>query len=81
MADGGNLISRLERIFVPTCVSHTAWTRAAGAPLFHVVFVVRHFETDPHMGIGPIELRHGTLHRGEIGHVVPVPRVMREGRT
>src|SRR5258708_11050178 len=80
MADGGNLISRLERIFVPACIGHTAWTRAAGTPLFHVIFVVRYFEADPYMRVGPIELRHGTLHRGEIGHVVPMPGVMREGR-
>src|SRR6267154_1917465 len=79
MADGGNLTSRLERIFVPACIGHTAWTLSAGTPLFHVILVVCHFETDPHMRVSPIKLRHGTLHRGEIGHVVPMPRVMREG--
>src|SRR5216684_14469 len=81
MTDGRNLISGLEGFLVPASAGHTTRTRPSGIPFFDVRFVVLHFQTDPHMWIGPIELRHGPLYGSEIGHVVPVPRVMRERGT
>ena len=81
VADGRDLIARLQRILFPAEPGQGRPAIAFGNPFFDLTLVGFCVEKDLRMWIDELKVRHNALHRGHLAHVVYCSAVVRERRT
>ena len=76
----GELIAGFQSGPVPAAASQIVGAHPLDAPCIQAALFIGNVDPGPGMRIAPIELRDCPFHRGEVGHVIPAPGVVRERR-